>query len=202
MTSPTPVAGRDARSSRIRDPLPWGRLAALFAASALLAPFVWSGVSARLAPPVAAPAHPLVALPPGGIPSIAVRGDGVAGVFDRAGTGWTFAPEGGAARSVDPDVPEGFLRTITGLTRLTQFVDPAVAAFGLAAPRGSFALGGSSGVRVDIGDRNPTLTAVYVRLGDSPEVVLVGSVLLWEWDKLLAEARRSDAPAGEQGGSR
>jgi len=99
-------------------------------------------------------------------------------------------------------VPDGFLRTLAGLGRLTQFVDPDLAAFGLERPRGAFVLGDLPGVRVDIGDRNPTLTAVYVRPEPAADVVLVGSVLLWEWDKLLAEARRSIEPEPENGGSR
>jgi len=188
---------------RAREPLPWRRLAALAAAAALLAPVTWSAVAARLAPPSATPSSPLVALPAGGIDVLGVRGDDVAGVFRRSAGGWTFAPEGGAPKPVDADVPDGFLRTLAGLGRLTQFVDPDLAAFGLDRPRGTFVLGGGGpGMRVDLGNRNPTLTALYVRPEPAPDVVLVGSVLLWEWDKLVAAARRSAEPVGEEGGSR
>ncbi|MFM8409215.1 MAG: hypothetical protein ACKOCT_02985 [Alphaproteobacteria bacterium] len=189
-------------ASSAREPLPWRRLAILFALAAMLAPVVRSAVSARLAPPPQAPVSPLVAISPALVRSLSIRGEDVAGVYERSPAGWTFAPDGGAAHAVDPEVPEGFLRTVAGLSRLTQFVDPDAAAFGLERPRGVFTAGGDPALRVDIGDRNPTLTAVYVRVGASPDVVLVGSVLLWEWDKLVAEARRSSSPVVEPGGSR
>jgi len=199
---PATATAVDPAGDRAREPLPWRRLAALAAAAALLAPATWSAVSARLAPPPATPSSPLVALPAGGIDALEVRGGDVAGVFRRSADGWTFAPDGGAAKPVDADVPDGFLRTLAGLGRLTQFVDPDLAAFGLERPRGTFVLGGGPGMTIDIGNRNPTLTAVYVRSEPAPDVVLVGSVLLWEWDKLVAAARRSAEPVGEEGGSR
>lgn len=203
MTPALDRAGRaDLATEVAAEPLPWLRIALLAAAVAILAPLVRAEVSARLAPPSSAPASPLVLLPPSGVDSIPVRGEDVAGRFERSGEGWTFTPEGGAPRTVDADVPGEFLRTLAGLTRLTQFVDQDPAAFGLERPRGSFALGGDSGVRVDIGDRNPTLTAVYLRLPPQPDVVLVGSVLLWEWDKLLGAARRSTAGDDGEAGSR
>ena len=37
-----------------------------------------------------------------------------------------------------------------------------------------------------IGDRNPPLTALYVQVLPSTKIELVGSVLLWEFDKLVA----------------
>ena len=196
----SPAPAGDAAS----EPLPWRRIAVLLAIAALLAPIVRAGVAARLAPPPTTPSSPLVAMPPDQVRSLSIRGEDVAGRFERSGAGWTFAPEGGSAVAVDTDAPEGFLRTVAGLARLTQFVDTDAAAFGLAHPRGTFALGAGPGQRVDIGERNPTLTAVYVRAGDSPDVVLVGSVLLWEWDKLLAAARRSgdSAPPAKTAGSR
>jgi len=39
-------------------------------------------------------------------------------------------------------------------------------------------------LELDVGDRNPAWTALYVRRAGAPEVLLVGAQLAWELDKL------------------
>jgi len=39
-------------------------------------------------------------------------------------------------------------------------------------------------LQLDVGDRNPAWTALYVRRDGAPEVLLVGAQLAWELDKL------------------
>ena len=184
----------------VDEPLPWRRLALLAALVALLAPATWVSVSRRLASPASKPESPLVDFVASEVRSIDVSGEGRAGRFERLGGVWTLSVPGSPSRPVDGELVEGFLGTLAGLGRLTQFVDPDLAAFGLAEPRGTFTLGLDPEVQMAIGDRNPPLTALYVRRGASPEIEMVGSVLLWEWDKLLGELRRvPEAP--EKSGS-
>ena len=43
-----------------------------------------------------------------------------------------------------------------------------------------------------VGDRNPAWTGVYARVPPAERVVLIGSVLAWELDKLFGAARHAD----------
>jgi hypothetical protein len=47
---------------------------------------------------------------------------------------------------------------------------------------------GGEPIRIVVGDRNPTLTGLYVQVFPGGRTFMVGSVLLWEVDKLAALA--------------
>jgi hypothetical protein len=83
---------------------------------------------------------------------------------------------------------DGFLETLAGLTRLVVIdgADANLAEFGLAPPRAVVTIRDGRVFSLAIGDRNPPLTALYVQIFPEANITLVGSVLLWEFDKLVA----------------
>ena len=74
--------------------------------------------------------------------------------------------------------------------RPLSVVDPAPLApddYGLGAGARRLRLVATDGrplLSLDVGDRNPAGTALYVRRDGAPEVLLVGAQLAWELDKL------------------
>lgn len=64
---------------------------------------------------------------------------------------------------------------------------------GKGGGRGSGAEGGEAAgsLMLLVGDRNPAWTGVYARVPPADRVVLIGSVLSWELDKLVGAARQA-----------
>ena len=153
-------------------------------------------------PPAALPSVPLLAIDPAQVRELVVTRGGVTGRLAREGSGWKRigTPDGGTAVQAEPI--EGFLRTASTLGRLGEFVETDLPAFGLDPPRGEVELIGPDSSTIRIGDRNPPLTALYVQVLPGADIVLVGSVLLWEFDKLAAlvpgqtvrEAQQAESP--------
>lgn len=171
---------------------PTRRLVIMVVSAAVLACAVALTVLPGLAPPVPTRVgEPLVDLDPGKVRSIGVElRDGTAFAFTRSGGGWQLA-RGSSTSDVPADRLDGFLQTLAGLTRLVEIGDQGVvpAEFGLDPPRARLVLQDGKEVSLAIGDRNPPLTGLYVQVLPSPKIVLVGAVLLWEFDKLAALAR-------------
>jgi len=87
-----------------------------------------------------------------------------------------------------PAVVDDFLHNLVGIGILADIpaADAELRDFGLQPPQGVIELkvrGLAEPVVLLIGDRNPTTTAVYVRLGHSGPVVLAGALVEWEFDK-------------------
>ena len=83
----------------------------------------------------------------------------------------------------------GDLLTTLAALRPVMVVDAAggeLETYGLGTPERlrARAADGQELVHVDIGASNPAGTALYARVDDRPEVVLIGAVLRWELDKL------------------
>lgn len=98
----------------------------------------------------------------------------------RAGDTWQ-----GVAR---PAAINDFLHNLVGLGKLLDI--PADAAelkdYGLQTPHSVVQLhlrGRAEPLIIQIGDRNPATTGVYVRLGSNGPVVLAGALMAWEFDK-------------------
>jgi hypothetical protein len=62
--------------------------------------------------------------------------------------------------------------------------------FGSAATTLAVSAGAAPIVQLQVGDRNPAWTGVYVRRTGSAEVLLVGALLHWELEKLRRVATR------------
>ncbi|HZR80144.1 MAG TPA: DUF4340 domain-containing protein [Candidatus Binatia bacterium] len=173
----------------------WRRLAVLgIVVAALAAVAAWT-VPARLAPPPTTPATPLLAIDPSAVREVDVRRGDVAGRLRRTPAGWSLAL-GSGERQVDADVVESFLGVLRTTARLTHFVESDLAAFGLDPPRGEVVLRDRGETHLSLGDRNPALTALYVRIAPSPDVVLAGSIVHWEFDRLADMVAREADGAG------
>lgn len=107
--------------------------------------------------------------------------------FTRRNGTWTLSGPQGSVE-VPGDRVDGFLETLAGLTRLVVIDEPGtdLKDFGFVPPRAVVTIRDGRGFSFAIGDRNPPLTALYVQVLPSTNIELVGSVLLWEFDKLVA----------------
>lgn len=113
--------------------------------------------------------------------------EGAPYAFTRKHQTWTMSTQGREVE-VPSDRLDGFLETLSGLTRLVV-IDAAEAPrsdFGLDPPRAIVTIRDGRVRSIALGDRNPPLTALYVQVLPEANIALVGSVLLWEFDKLVA----------------
>jgi hypothetical protein len=175
----------------VGEPAPVRRVAAMAAVAAVLAAVVAVTVLPGLAPPVPTrTGEPFLAIDPAAVREVAIETRGVAYRFVREADGWALASDAGAT-PVPADRLDGFLATVDVLTRLVVIdaSEVRLADFGLDPPRATIALRGGDDVVLALGDRNPPLTALYVQVLPRANIVLVGAVLLWEFDKLVALAR-------------
>jgi hypothetical protein len=90
----------------------------------------------------------------------------------------------------DPSAVNDFLRTLSELRALMDISASAkeLAEYGLDPPLGMIQLhvnGQAQPLVLQIGDRNPATTGVYVRRGGDGSVVLAGALVEWEFDKLF-----------------
>jgi hypothetical protein len=111
--------------------------------------------------------------------------------LQRAGQTRTVERQAGAWQGIeDPTAINDFLHTLSTLgvlmdipTAVTELAD-----YGLDRPRGVITLhvdGQAQPLVVQIGERNPATTGVYVRIGESGPVALAGALVEWEFDKLF-----------------
>jgi hypothetical protein len=168
--------------------------AILLAVLAALAAWLWLFERARLVAPAAPETEPpLLAASPDDVARLALVERGTALVASRAEDGWVDD----AGRRWPGDAVDDVLQAIASLRPLmTVDPDPRLAddyGLGPAATRLELADGaGRRLVALDVGERNPAGTALYVRRGDDRTVVLVGAVLAWELDKLRGAAPHAD----------
>jgi len=131
-------------------------------------------------PPEAAP---LLAEPASAVARIELTQGERRVVALRRGDAWAY--EHGTASDGAADLVEA-LRTLRPL----MVVDPSPHApddygFGAEARHVRLlAADGRSLLSLDVGNRNPVWTALYVRRDGAPEVLLVGAQLAWEIEKL------------------
>lgn len=137
---------------------------------------------------------PLVALEPGDIVGLELRAGSRHFVVERTDDTWKGP--------LVPGAVEEFLANLPGVGRLDHIPmeNRDLDEFGLEAPERSVVLvprAPADPVRVDIGKSNPATTAVYTRINRVGPVILAGSVLVWEVDK-LADRVRPDSVAAPQ----
>lgn len=101
----------------------------------------------------------------------------------------TVARDGDRWRGAADDRNLGDFLDALAATSVISTIDEQrnLADFGLDAPTRRILLDRRNGepVVVLMGERNPAVTAVYVRLGDGP-VSIAGALLVWEFDKAFA----------------
>lgn len=182
---------------------PFRRIAVLAAVAALLGAIVVVTVLPHAFAPPARKGEPFLRFAPKSVRRVdVVPREGAPYSFARKNGGWTMSGAGGETE-VPADRLDGFLETLAGLTRLVVIDGPgeSPADFGLAPPRAVVTLHGDTDLAIAIGDRNPPLTALYVQVLPRTNIVLVGAVLLWEFDKLAALARTQPVETQERTGA-
>lgn len=191
MTTVDRVLAVEAAEGATGTPAPVRRVAMLAVATVVLAVVAAAMALPRLAPP--APTREgdlLFSFEPRRVRTVEVlvRGRKGSYEFSRRDRTWTLRGPGGGVEEVPADRLDGFLDTLAGLTRLVEISGPEIhlADFGLEPARAVVTVRDGRGFMFAIGDRNPPLTALYVQVLPSTNIVLVGSVLLWEFDKLAA----------------
>lgn len=140
--------------------------------------------------PTAVVLPPLLEVPASRVTRLDVRWPDVSLAAERHDGTWRDA----TGRVLPSDTLEAFLGTLAELRPLDMLSrdDAEHAAFGFGEPVTSIvaSTGGTPVLRLDVGARNPSWTGVYVRATDASEVVLVGSLLHWELEKLRSAASR------------
>jgi len=126
------------------------------------------------------PVRHLLEYQPADVLSIWLERDGNIRETERSGETWTTTSTPGAIND--------FLANLAQLAVLMDI--PAGAAelrdYGLDPPHSVVRLqtrGQPTPLVLQIGDRNPSVTGVYVRVGESGPVLLAGALVAWEFDK-------------------
>jgi len=125
-----------------------------------------------------APVQPLLKFTPAEVTGIRLEHGGRTVEAERRGGGWRNTEPPGAI--------DDFLHNLEQLAILSEI--PATAGdlkdFGLLPAQSILQLrvGDRKPLVLQIGDRNPATTGVYVRVGDGP-VVLAGALVEWEIEK-------------------
>ena len=113
-------------------------------------------------------------------------------VCQRTPEGWKHAPGGELLR---PEAVEDFLANLKKLVNLGEVEAGAaqLSEYGLQPPasRVSLQVQGEGSRTLALGKHNPVQTSLYAQVNDSPQVVLVGAVVLWDMRKLLTAANNA-----------
>jgi hypothetical protein len=109
--------------------------------------------------------------------------------LERRPEGWKLVTDSGA-EPVPAEKVTDFLKALADARVVTEFTDgdDKRDELGLDEPAAEVSLRRVDGerIRIVVGDRNPTLTGLYVQVFPGGHLSMIGSVLLWEVDKLAA----------------
>jgi hypothetical protein len=115
--------------------------------------------------------------------------DGQQIVSQRTATGWKQMPSGEPLRS---EAVDEFLANLKKLINLgeVEIGNASLSEYGLQPPssRVVLQLAGGDARTLALGNRNPVQTSIYAQVNNSPQVVLVGAVVLWDMRKLVMAA--------------
>ena len=113
-------------------------------------------------------------------------------VCQRTPEGWKQLPAGKPLRS---DAVEDFLANLQKLVNLGEVEGGAaqLSEYGLQPPasRVSLQVAGEGTRTLALGKHNPVQTSLYAQVNESPQVVLVGAVVLWDMRKLMTAANNT-----------
>jgi hypothetical protein len=168
--------------------------ALLLGVLAVLAAWLWLFERTRPVAPPAEAEPPLLAASAADVARVALAERGTTLVASRAERGWVDD----AGRRWPGDAVDDVVEAVVSLRPLmTVDSDPRLAEdYGLGPGATRLELDDRAGrrlVALDVGERNPAGTALYVRRGDDRAVVLVGAVLAWELEKLRGAAPHDQA---------
>lgn len=107
----------------------------------------------------------------------------------RATDGWKQTATG---THIPPDAIEDFLTNLKKLINLgvVEGIGTQLSEYGLQPPTAQITLQveGEGTRTLTLGKHNPVQTSLYAQINESPEVVLVGAVVLWDVRKLVTVA--------------
>lgn len=112
-------------------------------------------------------------------------------VCQRGKDGWQVAATGMPIRA---EAVQDFLSNLGKLLHLgdVEGIQEELGEYGLKPPQASITLlSGQETRRLRIGTRNPVQSSLYAQINDSPQVVLVGAVVLWDIRKLFTAANQA-----------
>ncbi len=119
--------------------------------------------------------------------------DGQHLVCQRTPEGWKQSPDGA---QMPPDAIEDFLTNLKKLLNLGEVEGGAtqLSEYGLQPPASRVVLQveGEGTRTLTLGKHNPVQTSLYAQINESPQVVLVGAVVLWDMRKLVTAANNAD----------
>jgi hypothetical protein len=110
-------------------------------------------------------------------------------VCRRTPEGWKRSS---SEAQVPPDAIEDFLTNLKKLVNLGEVEGGAtqLSEYGLQPPASRVILQveGEGTRTLTLGKHNPVQTSLYAQINESPEVVLIGAVVLWDMRKLMTVA--------------
>ena len=102
----------------------------------------------------------------------------------RAPGGWEL--DGRPASAASADALEDLVETVAGLRAIDAFRARGASSYGLDRPRGAIELATSHGARrLTLGALNSAGSAFYARRTGDPRVVLVGTIVLSDVERVL-----------------
>jgi Domain of unknown function (DUF4340) len=118
--------------------------------------------------------------------------DGQHLVCQRTPEGWKRSS---SEAQVPPDAIEDFLTNLKKLVNLGEVEGGAtqLSEYGLQPPASRVILQveGEGARTLTLGKHNPVQTSLYAQINESPEVVLIGAVVLWDMRKLMTAANEA-----------
>lgn len=135
------------------------------------------------------PATPLMGVGLDEVKSVELTDEGVVVRVDRPASGWKDAEVA--------DAMIDFIGTIGRLGEIQriQAESAALGDYGLAPARRKIRVERDAGeaLELQLGDRNPAGTGLYVRRASGGDVILAGALVEWEFEKLLRRLRPTPA---------
>jgi hypothetical protein len=134
--------------------------------------------------------RPVLDFTPEHVTQIDLVFDGQQLVCQRTAEGWKQSPSG---TQMPADAIDDFLTNLKKLVNLGEVEGGTtqLSEYGLQPPvsRVVLQLKGEEPRILTLGKHNPVQTSVYAQINESPQVVLVGAVVLWDMRKLVTAAK-------------
>jgi hypothetical protein len=132
---------------------------------------------------------PVLDFSPKQVTQIELFFDGQRVVCQRTPEGWKRSSD---EESIRTDMVDDFLMNLAKLIRIGEVVGGAdkLSEYGLASPSAwvKLQMNGRGDRTLTLGKRNPVQTSLYAQVDNTPQVILVGAVVLWDMRKLLNAA--------------
>ena len=136
--------------------------------------------------------HTVLDFTPEHVTQVDLLFDGQHLVCQRTAEGWKQASSGAL---VPTDAIDDFLTNLKKLVNLGEVEGAAaqLSEYGLQPPASRVILQveGEGTRALTIGKHNPVQTSIYAQINESPQVVLVGAVVLWDMRKLVTAANNA-----------